>query len=85
MFEIVKSRSVEGTDLLYPRGGSPIQLRMVFGLPGSRGFLQDLALVAELDLALGQLGQERTTAALADESIDVGNQVDRQDYVRSSA
>ena len=58
---------------------------MVFGLPSSGGFAQDLTLPANLDLALGQFREERTPGPFANQSVDVGNQVNRKGYVRRSA
>ena len=58
---------------------------MIVGLPGPGGFAQGLSLPANLDLALGKLRQERTTTAFADKLVDLGNQIDRKDYVRSAA
>ncbi len=40
--------------------------------------------MAELDLALGDLSKERTPAPLADEFVDFGNQLNRQDDLGSS-
>jgi hypothetical protein len=51
------------------------QFRVIFGLPRAGDVLQDFALKAELDLALGQLGQERTPASLADEFVDAGDDI----------
>jgi len=70
--------------LPHPRGGSLSQFRVVLGFPCSGGFAQHFALAAELDLALSQLGEKRTSAPLADEFVDVGNQVNRQDDMGSS-
>jgi hypothetical protein len=84
-FQFLKAVIVESAHLPYSGGGSLRPLRVVFGLPRSGGFPQDLALPAELDFALGQLGQERAPAVLADQLIDVGDHVNRKDDVRSSA
>jgi hypothetical protein len=40
--------------------------------------------VAELDFALGELGQERTSSPFADQLVDAGSHVNRKDDVRSS-
>lgn len=69
----------------HPRGRSLSQFRVVLGVPCSGGFPQHFALAAELDLALGQLGQERTPAPLADKLIYLVNNINRQDDMRSSA
>jgi len=68
-----------------PSGGALGQFGMVFGFPGSGGFPQDFTLPANLDLALGQLRQERTSRPLAGQFVDAGNYVSGKGYVRRSA
>ena len=58
---------------------------MIFGFPCSGSFLQDVALAAKLNFALSQLGEKRTPASLADEFVDIGNHVNRQNDVGSPA
>lgn len=66
-----------GANLAHPGGGSVLQFRVVFVLPGSRGFLECVTLPAALNLLAGCLGQERAATALADQFIDFGNQICR--------
>lgn len=57
------------------------QFRVIFGLPCTGSFAQHFTLAAEFDLALRQLGYERTPAPFADQFVNVGNQLDRKDDV----
>ena len=68
-----------------PGGGTLSQLGMAFGFPRSGGFAQGFTLPANLDLALGQFREERTSGPFADQPVDVGNHVNRKSYVRRSA
>ena len=68
-----------------PGGGTLSQFGMVFGFPRSGGFAQGFTLPANLDLALGQFREERTSGPFADQPVDVGNHVNRKSYVRRSA
>lgn len=75
---------IETANLSHPGGGALRKFRVVLSLPRSGGFAQNGALAAELDLALGYLGEERTPAALADKFVDVGNYFNRQNDMCSS-
>jgi hypothetical protein len=75
---------VERTYLPDPSGRTLGQFRMVYRLPRSGGFPQDFPLVTQLDLALCQFSQKRAAAPLADQLVDIGNDVDRKDYVCST-
>ena len=57
---------------------------MILVLPGPRGVAKSLALTANHDLATGHFGQKRTSAPLADQFVDIGNQIDGEDYVCSA-
>jgi len=70
---------------IHPRRRAVFEFRMVFVLPCSLGGAQSVALLAALDFIASHFGQKRTPAALADELVDVGNQVNRKDDVGSSA
>ena len=68
-----------------PGGRTLSQFWMGFGFPSSGGFAQDFTLPANLDLALGQFREERASGPFADQSVDVGNQVNWKGYLRRSA
>ena len=84
-FQFLKTLVVESAYWPDPSGYALSQFRMIFGFPGSGGFPQDFTPPANLDLALGQLCQERTSRTFADQFVDAGNHVNRKGYVRRSA
>ena len=54
------------THLAYPSCRSILQLGMIFVFPRSLGGAECVALLEALDFTAGYLGQERTSAPLAD-------------------
>ncbi len=58
---------------------------MVSGFPGSGAFAQGFTLPANLDLALGQFREERTSGPFANQLVDVGDHVNGNGYVGGSA
>jgi len=65
-------------ELPYPFGRAIRQFRMIFILPRPCGVAKGFALAANHDLATGQFGEKRTSPSLADQLIDIGNQIDRE-------
>ena len=73
------------THLAHPSDGSILRFRMVFIFPSSVGGPQRIALLTTLNFVAGDLNEERTAAPFPNELVDVGNEVNWQDYMRSSA
>ena len=57
---------------------------MILIPPGSRGVAKGFALAADHDFAAGDFGEERASAALADQFVDIRDQIDGQDDVGSA-
>ena len=71
--------------LAHPSCRSVLQFGMIFVFPRSPGGAQSITLPATLDFVAGDLGQECTSATFADEFVDVGDQINREYDMRSSA
>src|ERR1700683_2999630 len=71
--------------LTHPCLRSVLQFGMIFVFPRPRRFAQRLALLASLNLIARNVGEERTTPPLANQLVDVGDQVNRKNDVRSAA
>jgi len=71
--------------LAHPSSRSVLQFGMVFVFPSSVGGPQRIALLTTLNFVAGDLNEERTAAPFPDEFVDVGNDVNRQDDMRSAA
>jgi hypothetical protein len=82
--ELLKPFLGLGANFTYPRLGAVLQLRMILILPGPRGVAKSLALAANHDLATGNFGKKRTSSPLADQFVDIGNQIDRKNNVGSA-
>ncbi len=81
LLEFLKPRLGFVAKLANPRFGAVLQLGMVLIFPRSRGVPKSFALAADLDFATGHFRQEGAPPPLADQLVDVGDQVDRQDDV----
>jgi len=53
-------------------------------IPRTSGLPDRLPLAANLDFALRDFGEECAAAALADQFVDGGNEIDREDYMGSA-
>jgi hypothetical protein len=71
-------------ELPHPFGRPVCQFRMVLILPSPGSVAKSLALATNHDLATGHFGEKRTSASLADQFVDIGNQIDREDDVCSA-
>lgn len=67
-----------------PCSGSVPQLRMIFVFPCPFGGEQRFKLLTTLDFVAGYFRQERTSASLSDEFVDVGYHVNGKCHMRSS-
>lgn len=71
--------------LAHPCCRAVLQSGMIFVLPRSGRFSEGITLLPTLDFFARYLRQEGTAATPTGEFVDVGNHVNRQDDVRSSA
>jgi hypothetical protein len=71
--------------LPHPGLGSILQFGVIRVLTSTGRSPQGFTLLTALDFVAGDLSQERAPAPLADQLIDVGNQIDGKNDVRSLA
>ena len=69
----------------YPGGGAMFEFRVVLVLPSARGFSEGITLPSPLNLLASDLGKKRAAPTLADQFVDIGDQVHWQDHVGSFA